>query len=160
RAYAKELRSLAKSIHISDALTLEVLTRAPGVLQPVEEICEAEELWPAVEKALEAALDVLLKMREREGACLGKDLKMRIATLRGGVRRVQALAQKAVERYREQLLTRIKAAGLETPGLTDERLVKEVFYFADRSDITEELTRLQSHFQQFDDCVKSSEPVG
>ena len=76
------------------------------------------------------------------------------------VKRVQARAPKAVERYREQLLARIKTAGLEAPGLGDERLVKEIFYFADRSDISEELTRLQSHFQQFDDCVKSSEPVG
>jgi guanylate kinase len=58
------------------------------------------------------------------------------------------------------LLARIKAAGLEAPGVDDERLVKEIFYFADRSDVSEELTRLQSHFQQFDDCVKSGEPIG
>ena len=51
---------------------------------------------------------------------------------------------------------------LGDPGtaLDDERLLKEVVYFADRADISEELTRLESHFQQFDDCVKSSEPVG
>jgi len=64
------------------------------------------------------------------------------------------------ERYREQLRQRIKNAGLPEPATDDERLLKEIVYFADRSDISEELTRLQSHFQQFDDCVKSSEPVG
>ena len=46
------------------------------------------------------------------------------------------------------------------PAADDERLLKEVVYFADRSDITEELTRLQSHFQQFGDCLKTDEPVG
>jgi uncharacterized protein (TIGR00255 family) len=46
------------------------------------------------------------------------------------------------------------------PAPDDERLSKEIVYFADRSDISEELTRLESHFQQFDDCVKSKEPVG
>ena len=46
------------------------------------------------------------------------------------------------------------------PALEDDRLLKEVFYFADHADISEELTRLQSHFQQFDDCVKSREPIG
>jgi uncharacterized protein (TIGR00255 family) len=158
--YVRELRALAKSLRLGDAVTLEMLTRAPGVLQPAEEIREAEELWPVTEKALSAALDILLKMRQREGGCLARDLKSRIGTMRSGVRRVQALAPKAAERYREQLLGRIKSAGLETPGLDDERLVKEIFYFADRSDISEELTRLQSHFQQFDDCVKSTEPVG
>ena len=65
-----------------------------------------------------------------------------------------------VERYREQLIKRVKSAGIEAPALEDERLIKEVVYFADRSDISEELTRLQSHFQQFEDCVKSTEPMG
>jgi uncharacterized protein (TIGR00255 family) len=160
KIYAKELRALAKSLHLAETVTLDMLTRAPGVLQPAEEIGEAEEVWPATEKALDAALDILLKMREREGACLARDLKSRVTSLRAGVRRVQTRAPEVAERYREQLLARIKAAGLEAPGLEDERLVKEIFYFADRSDISEELTRLQSHFQQFDDCVKSTEPVG
>jgi uncharacterized protein (TIGR00255 family) len=57
-------------------------------------------------------------------------------------------------------MQRIKSAGVEAPAVDDERLLKEIVYFADRSDISEELTRLQSHFQQFDDCQKSKEPVG
>ena len=69
-------------------------------------------------------------------------------------------APAVAERYRRQLVERIKSAGLEAPGVEDERLLKEVVYFADRSDISEELTRLQSHFQQFDDGRKSKEPVG
>jgi uncharacterized protein (TIGR00255 family) len=160
KTYAKELRALAKSLHLTDPVTLAMLARAPGVLRPEEEITEAEALWPAAKKALDAALDVLLKMRQREGGFLAKDLKARVAVLRAGVARVEELAPKVAERYREQLLARIKAAGLEAPGLDDERLVKEIFYFADRSDVSEELTRLQSHFQQFDDCVKSEEPIG
>ena len=60
----------------------------------------------------------------------------------------------------EQLIERIKSAGLEAPGAEDDRLLKEVVYFADRSDISEELTRLQSHFQQFEDGQRSKEPVG
>jgi len=158
--YARELRSLAKSLGLADGLTLDMLARAPGVMQPAEESPEAEELWPAIAKALHAALDILLKMREREGAWLAKDLVARATRLRAGVRRVRRRAPHSAELYRAQLLARIKAAGLDTPALDDERLVKEIFFFADRSDISEELTRLESHFQQFDDCVKSKEPVG
>jgi uncharacterized protein (TIGR00255 family) len=158
--YARELRALAKSLHLPDGLTLDMVARAPGVMQPAEEATQAEELWPAIAKALHAALDVMLKMREREGAWLARDLVARAARLRAGVRRVRRWAPRSAEQYRAQLLARIKAAGLDTPALDDERLVKEVFYFADRSDITEELTRLESHFQQFNDCVKSKEPVG
>lgn len=160
KAYAKELRTLAKSLRLSDDVTLDMLSRAPGVLQTDEQIPEAEALWPGASKALKTALDTLIKMREREGAWLGKDLKARIATMRAGVARVQKLAPQVAERYRAQLLARIKSAGLESPVLEEDRLLKEVFYFADRADISEELTRLQSHFQQFDDCVKSGEPVG
>ena len=101
-----------------------------------------------------------MKMREREGTHLAKDLGQRIATARRSVERVQKQAPEVVKRYQEQLRERIKNAGLEMPGVEDERLLKEIVYFADRSDISEELTRLQSHFQQFDDCVKSKEPVG
>jgi uncharacterized protein (TIGR00255 family) len=160
KSYARELRALAKSLHLPDGVTLDLLARAPGVMQPAEEITPAEELWPALAKALQTALDVLLKMREREGAWLAKDLVTRAGRLRVGVGRVRRLAPRSAELYRTQLLARIKAAGLDTPSLEDERLVKEIFYFADRSDISEELTRLESHFQQFNDCVKSKEPVG
>ncbi len=160
KAYARELRALAKSLRLPDDVTLDMLARAPGVLQPDEEIQEAEALWPGTAKALKTALDMMLKMREREGAWLGKDLKTRIARMRAGVARVQSRAPQVAEHYRAQLLARIKSAGLESPALEEDRLLKEVFYFADRADISEELTRLQSHFQQFDDCVKSGEPIG
>jgi uncharacterized protein (TIGR00255 family) len=160
KLYLRELRALAKSLHLANGITLDLLARAPGVMQPAEGITQTEDLWPSIAKALHAALDVMLKMREREGAWLARDLVARAARLRAGVRRVRRRAPRSAQQYRAQLLARIKAARLDTPALDDERLVKEVFYFADRSDISEELTRLESHFQQFNDCVKSKEPVG
>jgi uncharacterized protein (TIGR00255 family) len=130
------------------------------VFQTDEQIVEEEDFWPAVEKALKQALAALVQMREREGAHLAQDLSRRIAIMRRAAARIQKQAPKVAERYRQQLIERIKAAGLEAPAPDDDRLLKEVVYFADRSDISEELTRLQSHFQQFDDCLKSREPVG
>jgi uncharacterized protein (TIGR00255 family) len=129
-------------------------------LHSAGEIEEAEDLWPAVEKALRSALNSLVKMRDREGAHLGQDLAARISTIQKSWAKVSKRAPEVQKRYREQLIQRIKNAGLEVPALDDERLIKEVVYFADRSDISEELTRLQSHFEQFKDCQKSKEPVG
>ena len=160
KAYARELNKLAKELKLAGGVTLDQLVRAPGVLQTDEEIAEAEDFWPAVEKALDKALSTLVKMREREGQHLAKDLAERIASMRRAVKTVQENAPQVAGRYREQLLARIKSAGLDTQITEDDRLLKEVVYFADRSDITEELTRLQSHFQQFDDNLKSKEPVG
>lgn len=160
RAYARELNRLARGLKLSGSVTLDHLVRAPGVFQTDAQLAEGENFWPAVEKALNKALATLLKMREREGAHLAKDLSARIAVMRQAANKIQQNAPKVARRYRDQLIARIKNAGLETPAPDDERLLKEVVYFADRSDISEELSRLQSHFQQFDDCAKSKEPVG
>ena len=160
RAYARELNRLAKQLKLAGPVTLETLLRAPGVLQTDEDLADAETFWPAVAKALQTALAALVKMREREGTHLAKDLQKRMAVVARSVERVQKQAPEVVKRYQEQLRERVKNAGLEMPGLDDERLHKEIVYFADRSDISEELTRLESHFHQFDDCVKSKEPVG
>ena len=160
KAYARELNRLSKQLNLPGPVTLDQLARAPGVFQTDEQIAEEEDFWPTVEKALTKALSGLVKMREREGAHLAEDLAQRVAVMRKSVAQIQKQAPGVAARYREQLIERIKSAGIEAPGVEDDRLLKEVVYFADRSDISEELTRLQSHFQQFDDCGKSKEPVG
>ncbi|HEX7861458.1 MAG TPA: YicC/YloC family endoribonuclease [Verrucomicrobiae bacterium] len=160
KAYARELRKLAAELKISNELTLETLVRAPGVFQADTALADADHFWPAIEAAVQKALEACVKMRAREGAHLAKDLKARIAAMRKSVAKVQKEAPAMVERYREALRERIKNAGLPLPTEEDERLQKEIIYFADRSDITEELTRLESHFKQFDEVCKSEEPVG
>lgn len=160
KLYAKEFQKLARELKLSDAVTLDLLLRSPGVLHSANEIDEAEDLWPAVSRALKDALNQLIKMREREGAHLAKDLISRINSIQKSWRKILKRAPEVQKRYREQLRQRVKNAGLDLPAIDDERLIKEVVYFADRSDISEELTRLQSHFQQFNDCLKSREPVG
>jgi uncharacterized protein (TIGR00255 family) len=160
RAYARELNRLAKELKLAGPVTLDLVARAPGVLETDEEMAEAEDFWPAVEKALRAALATLVKMREREGDHLARDLAARVAVMTKAAAQVQKQAPEVQKHYREQLVQRVQSAGVAAPGVDDERLLKEVVYFADRSDISEELTRLQSHFQQFKDCLKSDEPVG
>lgn len=159
-AYAAELRKLAKELHLKDDLSLDVLVRAPGVFQSDAALGDAETFWPSVKKSLETALGMLVKMRTREGGHLKKDLSERVATMRKAVLRVRKEAPLVQKRYRDQLVERIRNAGLEDLQIDAERLLKEVVFFADRSDISEELSRLQSHFQQFDDCLKSGDPVG
>jgi uncharacterized protein (TIGR00255 family) len=160
KAYAAELARLAKQLKLSGEVTLDQVLRAPGVFQTDEQLAGTEDLWPAVEKALSHALAALLKMREREGAHLAKDLTARIGVMSGAVGKVQKQAPVTAENYRQNLIERIKSAGIENIAPEDERLLREIILFADRSDISEELTRLQSHFQQFEDCRKSKEPVG
>ncbi len=160
KAYVRELHRLAKDLKLEGPVTLDMLARAPGVFQTDEEMADAEDFWPVVEKSLQQAIATLLKMREREGAHLARDLAARVKIMRKSTAQIQKQSPEVQKRYREQLLLRIQNAGVEAPAADDERLLKEIVYFADRSDISEELTRLQSHFQQFDDCLASGEPVG
>ena len=160
RAYARELSALARQLKLKDEVSLDQLVRAPGVFQTDEDLAGEEDFWPAVETALSKALAALLKMRAREGAHLAKDLSHRISVMRGAVEQVRKNAPQVAERYRAALIERVKTAGLEDIKPDDERLMKEVVFFADRSDISEELTRLQSHFQQFDELAKSKDPIG
>jgi uncharacterized protein (TIGR00255 family) len=160
KAYAKEIAKLGRELHLSDPVSLDLLLRAPGVLRTEDEIADAESIWPVVQKSVIRALEAMVKMRQREGTHLAADLQARIKTMRQSVVQIGKRAPDMVKHYQEQLRQRIRNAGLELPANDDERLLKEVIYFADRSDITEEVTRLQSHFQQFRDCLKSKEPVG
>ncbi|MGV3772780.1 MAG: YicC/YloC family endoribonuclease [Verrucomicrobiales bacterium] len=160
RGYVRALQDLAEELKIESRISLDLLVRIPGILEPDAALTDSEHLWPSVAKALDQALVGLVKMREKEGLHLAKDLKARISFMRKAVGRVKKEAPAMVRRYREQLQERIKTAGLPLPKEDDERLLKEIVYFADRSDISEELTRLNSHFKQFDDLLASGEPVG
>ena len=157
--YAKEYRKLAADLKLGGEVSLDTILRAPGVLQTSEEELDVESLWTPLRTAVRAALKELLAMRAREGANLKKDLQKRIDALQKSVKAVKRQAPKTVRRHREALLDRLNQSGLDLK-LDDDRVLKEVALFADRIDITEELTRLESHFGQFADYAKAKGPVG
>jgi hypothetical protein len=150
---------LQKELKAAGEISIETVLRAPGVFRAPEEKLSTSDVWPHVEAALKGALGELVTMREREGKHLAKDLIKRVKGVRDNVRRIRELQPAAVMRYRQTLHERIQKAGVELT-MDDERLTKEVIFFADRSDITEELTRLDSHFAQFAHMLRRTEPVG
>jgi len=159
RTFYQSMVELKKELGAAGEVTIDAVLRAPGVLRPPEEELAIDEAWPHVESALKEALSDLVKMREREGKHLAKDLIKRLKIVRTAVRKVRVLQPAVVKRYRQSLHDRIERAGIDLP-LDDDRLVKEVIFFAEKSDITEELTRLDSHFAQFAHHLRKQEPVG
>ncbi|MDQ8202851.1 YicC/YloC family endoribonuclease [Pelagicoccus sp. SDUM812003] len=110
-------------------------------------------------RCVDAVLVDLIAMRELEGEALLKDLTERRQRLAALVAQVKELAPGMVDKYRENLFSRLEQAGLEF-DLGDERVLREIALFADRCDISEEITRLDSHLDQFDQLLAKSEPVG
>ena len=159
RSYHEAMRSLQKDLNAPGEITIATILQAPGVMRFPEEALNPEDTWPAVEGALRAALADLIKMREREGKHLAKDLIHRLKAIRKKLKEVRALHPDVVKRYRAALLDRIQKAGLPLPN-EDERVLKEITFFADRADVSEELTRLESHLAQFAHHLRRKEPVG
>ncbi|MBK1880009.1 YicC/YloC family endoribonuclease [Pelagicoccus mobilis] len=110
-------------------------------------------------KAVDTALEELVAMREKEGAALKADLESRREKLETLVSQVKEHAPGMVEKYRENLLARLEQGGLEL-DVNDERVLREIALFADRCDISEEITRLDSHLEQFSQLIEKGEPVG
>jgi uncharacterized protein (TIGR00255 family) len=158
-AYYQQLKKLRKKLGIKEAITLEAVLRGPGITSDTAEAPDAMSTWPHLRKATRDALRQLLAMRKKEGTALARDCSGRLGAIAHDADRIAKLAPAVAGRYREALHERIRKAGLEI-DLADERLLKEVTLYADRSDITEELTRLNSHFQQFRSLVAKDEPVG
>jgi uncharacterized protein (TIGR00255 family) len=159
RSYHEAMRALQKELSAPGEITIGTILQAPGVMRAPEEAIKSDEAWPPVEKALRAALVELVKMREREGKHLAKDLIHRLKAMRKTLKEIRALHPDVVKKYRAALLERIEKAGLPIAA-DDERLIKEISFFADRSDISEELTRLESHLAQFAHHLRKNEPVG
>jgi len=159
RSYHEAMLMLQKELSAPGEITIGTILQAPGVMRSPEQCIDADEAWPVVQRALGTALSELIKMREREGKHLAKDLIHRLKTLRAEIKEIRKLYPDVVKKYRTVLRERLEKAGLDLP-LEDERLLKEVTIFADRSDISEELTRLESHLAQFAHHLRKNEPVG
>ena len=159
RSYHDAMRGLQKELNAPGEITIGAILQAPGVMRTPEEAFDSSAVWPAIERALRAALNELIKMREREGKHLAKDLIHRLKAMRKQIKEVRALHPEVVKRYRAALLERIHKAGLPI-STDDERLMKEVTFFADRADVSEELTRVESHLAQFAHHLRRHEPVG
>lgn len=158
-SFAAAMAELKKRLNLDGELTLDTVLRAPGVLQASAQELDPEEAWPTLLEALQKALSGLLEMRRFEGSNLAQDLASRLAVLRSLLAQVRSRAPELLARHRSLLHERVRAAGLEIP-IDDERIAREVVLYADRSDVSEEITRLESHFEQFEKLLTSDQPIG
>jgi len=154
-----QLRSTAKKLKLPDDLGADAIARLPGAVTVEQADLDAGHVAEVLEAAMEQALTGLEKMRAAEGRALEKDLRTRIGLLDGWVKEIRKQAPQVVAAYRKKLIQRLEEAGLEDLA-ADERVIKEVAIFADRCDISEELTRLKSHLEQTRKLLRSAEPVG
>ena len=139
--------------------SLDALLRLGIITEETESDIPLEEIQTAAEPAVREALAAFIALRAQEGENMKRDLLARIGTLREFRNQLMARAAGVATRHREVLLKRLAEAGLPLP-LDDERIIKEIALFADRCDVSEEMTRLESHLNQFELICDKQEPVG
>lgn len=158
RGYHEAFRHLAHELRLSPEIPLSLIVSQRNVLQ--ETVAEdGSDLLPQVLEAATAALDSLDAMRLQEGTALVVDLRQRRQTLEELVGRIRERIPAMLDEFRAKLEQRL-AKLLGDTQLDPQRLAQEVAILADKSDVTEELVRLASHFVQFDETLTLREPVG
>ena len=159
KAQVAAIRAAAEKLGLRDDLSARDLFQLPDVLVFNAPEADAEVLWPVVSKAVEAAAKQLVAMRVREGKALAKDVSARFATLRKLRADLVKRAKLSPAEYRDKLAERLKKLADGVPADPD-LLARELVSFADRTDVTEELTRLGSHLDQAARLMKGDEPAG
>lgn len=139
--------------------SLDSLLRLGIISEETESDLPLESIQAAAEPAVREALAAFITLRAQEGANMKRDLLARIATLRQFREQLMARASGVAARHKEVLLKRLADSGLPLP-LDDERIIKEIALFADKCDVSEEMTRLESHLNQFEKICDKAEPVG
>lgn len=157
-AFVGRLRQVGRKLRLKDDLTVSALLNMPGLVTSADVSAKLTKLGPQVIKCLDRALKSFLVMRGVEGRELGRDIQARLRILGGIMDKIAGRAPEVAETYRQALLARLQKAGVPL-GQGDDRLIREVALFADRSDITEEVIRLRSHLKQAREQLTSATPV-
>jgi uncharacterized protein (TIGR00255 family) len=159
RGYYEAYSRLAKELNLPQDAPPSYIMSQKGVMKEVAGAVDEAELQPQLLAAVQAAVAALDGMRIREGEALAQDLQARRSQVAEWTALIGERTPQVVVEYRQKLKTRLDQL-LEGAEMDESRLSQEVALLADRCDITEELVRLASHFNQFDEALRSSEPVG
>jgi uncharacterized protein (TIGR00255 family) len=149
--YRNQLEELKRRWDLKEDISLNALLPLNGVVnEELTIIHDPEADWHVIGRTLEAALDHLSRMRAEEGRAMGADLAANCKSVAACLEQVESRSPQAVEDYRARLHEKLQKILEKHSVLLDPSdLIKEVSFFADRTDISEEIVRLRSHVEQF-----------
>jgi len=162
RAVVEKLSRAASSASVKGTVDVGNLLNLPGIIQPVSPETEvAEKIKKLVCKISQQAIDKVEKMRAAEGKMLHDDLKKQCVAIQKNLQKIQARCDVVLKQYAKKLKQRVDELLAQARlTLDEETLAREVAVFADRSDISEEIARLDSHLQQFVQCCQADDQAG
>ena len=159
KAYFKIFEQLKEKFNIDKEISLESLCQMKDVILFKSEPVDVDRMSPVFQEVVTLALDSLDVMRTKEGAAIEADFLKRLDMLSGYVGVVEEQAPLLIEQYRHRLRDNI-ARVLNDLDVDESRLAQEVAFFAEKSDITEEIVRLRSHLSQFKEYLSMDKALG
>jgi len=159
RAYWDKLNELKASLGVPGPVDLNILLGLRDVLVYQESPSSEESLWQSIHRPLAQVMDGVDKMRSAEGRHLSRDLMSRIRIIEKAAGIISKKVPQVVRAYQLRLQKRVNELAGETK-IDPQRLCQEVAILADRSDISEELVRLESHLKQLKTLFRETQPVG
>lgn len=158
--YVDILKQIRDKFDLVDDISVMNIAKFPDIVKSEEKEEDEDVLWSMLKKALEEALSKLKEMRSEEGEKLAQDVIKRCDLLKNYIEEIEKYSYNVVIDYKEKLNSRIGEI-LENPSLVDEnRLAQEVAMYADKSSITEEIVRFESHIQQLKKTIVKNESIG
>ena len=159
-AYLDDLEDFCATHRIPSPQTIDGILGLPGILLESPPSSDAiDTIWPLVAQSLDAALDRLERMRRAEGDALARDMRNGCTEIRQSIAAIRQRVPAVLAEHRSRLTDRVTKL-LEGSGstLSATDVTREVVLIADRSDIAEELVRLESHVAQFDRLLNEESP--
>jgi uncharacterized protein (TIGR00255 family) len=157
--YHAALQQLQERFQLPGSIDLAALLSLRELLTVEEADADLEAAWDVLARGLEEALQALRRMRQQEGEFLGRDLHERLQALGRQAEAIHQRRPQVVTAYQERLEQRVREL-FQQFELDPNRLHQEAILFAERTDITEELVRLESHLQAFEGLLMATESVG
>ncbi len=159
--YLQQLSHLDADLPVTGSVSLNTILMLPGVIETNSPSKDTDTAWKTIEPAIEKALNNLQTMRRAEGQAMADDLLKNIEEIAGALAEVGKRAPQVVAAYQDRLTERMnKLLEDYEVTVTAADVVREVGIFAERADISEELVRLQSHLEQFQQIMNSGESAG
>ncbi|MEZ6116135.1 MAG: YicC/YloC family endoribonuclease [Pirellulaceae bacterium] len=160
--YYHQLKDVTKKLGIMHDPRLDSLLVIPGVVEePGYTPRDVDNEWPLIEKATLQAGERFAEMRRSEGAAMSADLRANCQSIAAELSKIEARAPSVIVAYEKRLLERVNSLLAEHElKVQPSDIVREVGIYADRSDISEEVVRLKSHLEQFDQIMSSKESAG
>ena len=157
--YYDALQRLQASLGLPGTIDLSLIASLRNVFRVEEASADVENDWDSIAQGLDAALQALQHMRQQEGEVLGRDFHQRLQAMAQQSQSIRQRAPQVVVEYQQRLEQRVKELFAQFE-LDPNRVAQEAIVFAERSDITEELTRLDAHMQACARLLSSAEAVG